>query len=209
MVWRLLSVLVIALTLVVNVFAVTALFDAWQLADTAWKPEFFDLGKYYTGPVTALAGMIQSPVQGLLGDRFELPCWWIHIFAIYAASAGAIWAGSMSVDERNQRVSQVKRGGASMLFPLAIAGTITSLIIQGFRNRIVSQFFTQHASTAIAYAVAVFGLYAAANWANLNLLEGAPAPGQEVQLVNDPSTSCTFNDGNVVEQMRQLAVSPI
>lgn len=205
MLWRLLSVLVIALTLVINVFAVTALFDAWQIADTGWKPAFYDLGKFYVGPVTALAQSIQSPIQGLIGDRFELPCWWIHILAIYAASAGAIWAGTMSRDERNQRIGHIQRGGVSMLFPLAILGTVTSLIIQGFRNRVVSQFFTQHTGTAFTYAIAVFGLYAAANWANLNLLTGSPSPGQEVQLVNDPATSCTFNDGNVMDQMRQLA----
>ncbi len=213
MIWRLLSVVVIALTLVVNVFAVTALFDAWQIADTAWKPEFYNLGALYVGPITALAGTVQEPLQALVGDRITLPCWWVHVFAIYAASAAAIWAGTMTAQERNQRIDDAKggviatllQGSMSIVFPLAILGTLSSLVVQGFRNRIVSTFLTQHMNTTIAYAVAVFGLYAAANWANINLLDSAPVADQEIQLINDPATSCTFNDGSVVERMRTLA----
>ncbi|NNU17600.1 hypothetical protein HK107_14810 [Parvularcula sp. ZS-1/3] len=188
MFWRAMSVLVIALTLVVNVFAVTALLDAWEIADTAWKPELYQLGKIYVVPIVLLSRTIDGPITSFLSEWFTLPCWWIHLFAIYGASAGAIWAGTMSVDERSNRISEIKRGGASIFFPLAIIGYIGSLIMQGFRNRVVSTFLAKHTGTALLYTIAVFGLYAAANWANANYLDGPPYPGQEVELKN--ATPC-------------------
>lgn len=203
MFWRAMSVLVIALTLVVNVFAVTALLDAWEIADTAWKPELYNLGRLYIVPVLLLANTVQAPLTAMLGDAIVLPCWWIHLFAIYAASAGAIWAGSMTVNERNERISEIKKGGISIFFPIAIIGYLSSLIIKGFRNRIVSTFFTQYTGTATFYAAAVFGLYAGANWANAHYLTSAPVPGQEIDLEN--SRPCSFKGQDIRQQMSNLS----
>ncbi|NRA29356.1 MAG: hypothetical protein HRU11_03765 [Parvularculaceae bacterium] len=186
MIWRALSVVWIAFTLLIQVFALTALFDAWQVADTAWRDPFAQAGRYYAIAINLIAQYVGTPAAGLMAEipilnQAELPCWWVHILAMYAAAASAVWVGSMSRDERNNRIAEVKRGGFSILWPLAIAGLIT----QGLRNQVVTSFARQHSGTVVFYGVASLALYAGANWANINVLTGAPAPGQEVSLVNE------------------------
>jgi hypothetical protein len=200
--WRALSAVVILATLVFNVFALTALLDAWEIADTAWREPFHMLGKIYVVPVMLLAETVQGPLSALVGDRIELPCWWIHVFAMYASSATAIYAGSMGRSERQKRVGEIMRGGASIFFPLAIVTYLGNLVVQGFRNRIVSRFLTQHNKTALLYAAGVLAVYAGANVANAELLSGDPAPDQEFSVKNE--VSCSFNDGDVIDQMMRL-----
>lgn len=185
MIWRALSVVWIAFTLIIQVFALTALFDAWELFDTAWRDPFAQLGRYYAIAINLVAQYVGNPMAGAVANlpvlnNIQLPCWWVHVLAMYAAAASAVWVGSMSRDERNNRIGEVKRGGMSILWPLAIAGLIT----QGLRNQVVTSFARQHSGTVMFYGIASLALYAGANWANINLLSGAPAPGQEVALVN-------------------------
>ncbi|MCQ8184814.1 hypothetical protein [Parvularcula maris] len=197
--WRLLSALVILASLVFNVFALTALLDAWEIADTAWRQPFHRLGALYEVPVRLLAETVQGPLSALVGDRIELPCWWIHVFAMYASSAAAIYAGSMGRAEREKRVGEIMRGGASIFFPLAIVTYLGNLIVQGFRNRIVSRFLTQHNKTALFYAAGVLGMYAGGNYINAEILTGPPAPGQEFSVKNEGT--CRFGDGDIVDQL--------
>jgi len=196
MIWRALSVVWIGITLVIQVFALTALFDAWEVFDTAWRDPFAQLGRYYAVVINLISQYVGGPMTGLMADlpvlkNVTLPCWWVHVLAMYAAAASAIWVGSMSRDERNERIGQVKRGGFSLMWPLAIA----SLITQGVNSRVVSTFARQHSGTVLFYAVAAIALYAGANWANLNVLTGPPAPGQEVSLVNAVKCPLVQTDG--------------
>ncbi|MEE4210510.1 MAG: hypothetical protein V2I43_14755 [Parvularcula sp.] len=186
------SILLIALSLVFNVFAVTALFDAWEVADTAWKAPFYKLGGLYLGVVTPVANLLTEPVSNLF--RMELPCWWIHLLAVYAASSLAIYAGAPSHNEDKSRVSLLKRGGISALWPTAAVG----MIAQGFRNRVVTRFLRRHTFTGLFYLVAVLGLYGAANWANINLIGGAPVPGQEVKIRNDVRCPVSLPPADVI-----------
>jgi hypothetical protein len=203
--WRLLSALVILASLVFNVFALTALLDAWEIADTAWREPFHMLGKLYVVPVMLLAETVQGPISALVGDRIELPCWWIHVFAMYASSAAAIYAGSMGRAEREKRVGEIVRGGASVFFPVAIFAYLGNLLIQGFRNRIVSRFLTQHNKTAVLYAAGVLGMYAGGNYVNAEVLTGDPAADQEFSVKNE--SSCRFNDGDIVDQLMRVMPS--
>lgn len=207
MFWRAMSVLAIAFTLVIQVFALTALFDAWELFDTAWRPELYQLGKYYMYATLIVSENVGGLGTTLFGDlpvmkNLVLPCWWVHVLAMYAAAAGAIYAGSMSRDERDRRIGQVKRGGMSIFWPLAIG----SLIIDGARNRVVSSFLKHHSNTALFYGVAALGLYAAANWANAEMLDGPPVPGQEIRLKNETPCPVTNSDA-ARDQLADLIVS--
>jgi hypothetical protein len=194
MLGRIGSILLIAVSLVFNVFAVTALFDAWEIADTAWKPELYRLGALYMGIVMPVADLLTDRVGALV--RTELPCWWIHLLAVYAASSLAIYAGSPDRDEDLSRVSTLKRGGLSAAWPLAAVG----MIVQGFRNRVVTRFLRRNTFTGLFYAVAVLGLYGAANWANINLVEGRPVPGQEVKLRNDVRCPVTLPPAELLRE---------
>lgn len=195
MFWRLLSVVWIGVSLVVQVFALTAILDALQLADTAWREPFYSAGKLYAVIITMISQYVGDPLTSFIAttpmaNRVTLPCWWPHLLAVYAAAGSAIWAGSMSRDERNERISQVKRGGMSIVWPLTIAG----LIIQGFRNKVVTSFFRQHIGTVALYVIVVFALYLGANWANIHLLTGLPGPGQEISLVNETTCQAVNTD---------------
>lgn len=194
LVWRLVSWGVIGASLVVQVFALTALLDAWQLADTAWKPEFYTLGKYYFIGATAVAQNVGSSVQDFLGDtaigrNIVMPCWWVHGVAVYAAAMLAIGAGTASKAQGGQRLRQMAMAGTSIIWPVAIAG----LVLQGLQNQVVMTFFRENTTKVILYVATVFAVYAGANWVNLNVLDGPPVPGQEVELINDAPCPAPVN----------------
>jgi len=178
MLWRVFSIIWIAVMLVINLFALTALLDAWEIADTAWKPEFYDLGIIYGAFTRTVASYVEDPIKSTLG--IELPCWWVHLFVIYAATASSIWIGSMTHEEGKERVSEIKRGGFSVAWALAALG----MLYQGVQNRYVTNYLRQHTGMGIVYLLSVLGLYGLANWTNSEYLDSAVVPGQEVALRN-------------------------
>jgi hypothetical protein len=108
----------------------------------------------------------------------------------------------MGRSEREKRVGEIMRGGASVFFPLAILTYLGNLIVQGFRNRIVSRFLAQHNKTAMLYVASIMGLYAASNYVNAEVLTGAPAADQEFSVKNE--STCRFNDGDIVDQLLRV-----
>ncbi|MEM1380545.1 MAG: hypothetical protein AAGH41_07970 [Pseudomonadota bacterium] len=189
MLGRLVGLLVIAFSLIIQVFAVTALFDAVELFDTAWREPFYTAGKLYAVGINVIA----NAVGGLIGDsvaRFPiaenilgglpLPCWWVHGLAIYAGASLGIWGGGLAFGNRQLKASAVARGGLFIAWPMAIA----SMLIQGLRNQPLASFTREHNGVTFFYIVAVLAMYAGANWANINVLTGPPGPNQEVMLKN-------------------------
>lgn len=196
MIGRGFSVLLIAVSLIIQVFALTAIFDALELFDTAWRAPFALLGNYYAVGITFVSEYVSGPIAGFLegsplGGAVTLPCWWIHLLAMYAAASLAVWSGSIKVDRHGHRVGEGVRGVFSMAWPLAIFG----ILAQGFRGHAVTNFARQHSGTTLLYGAAALGLYAAANWANINVLEGPPAPGQEVSIKNIVTCPLVNTDG--------------
>lgn len=190
MIGRLVGLLVIAFSLVIQVFALTALFDVFELFDTAWREPFYSLGQIYgmviiavgkglTGAVGHLTGAV--PSIGNVLSKITLPCWWVHALAVYLGASLGVWGGSLAIGGRKLQVNPFARGGLSIAWPAAFA----SMIVRGIRNRPVSSFVSHHSGVSAFYGIVALASYAFANWANVNLLTGDPVPGQEISIINE------------------------
>lgn len=186
MLGRLVALVVLAFSLAVQVFAVTALFDAFELFDTAWREPFYSAGKLYAIGVNLIAEHVGGTTTDLvdrtaLAGKLAVPCWWVHVMAMYLAAVLGIWGGSRAFGRRSVEANVFARGGLSLAWPAAFA----MLVFDGLRNRRVASFVKHNTTVSWFYGLTVLALYAGANWVNINVLTGTPPAGQEVSLEND------------------------
>ncbi len=161
---RLLAIIWVALTVGVNVFALTGLLYEFWGVSTNWQAPFSTMGKFYA----VLSDQIFSAAQGLLNDRFnfELPKWSVHALVAYAASASAVAASGLGIASREGFVDGVKSSGLSIAWPIGIV----FLVWKAVRLQIVSKFARDHSSILAGYLIAVGVCYFGATYVNNNHL---------------------------------------
>ena len=166
---RLLSVVWILTTIIVNVFALAALLRGFGLADTQWGQPLYGLGVIYHSLVAQGLEQAAPVFQRYLG--FAPPWWTAHLFVVYAASASAIAASGMGVARRATLTEGAQSAGLSVIWPIAIF----AFVLDAIRLRIVSRFAQDHAIALLIYVLAVAGGYAGARYVNAHHLEPAQA----------------------------------
>ncbi|MEM9837811.1 MAG: hypothetical protein AAF830_01515 [Pseudomonadota bacterium] len=190
MIGRLVGLLIIGFSLIIQVFAITVLFDTFELFDTAWREPFFAAGKLYGIAIATVANALTNvvgefasavPASQSILSRIVLPCWWVHVLAMYIGASVGIYGGTIAFGSRKIQVNEFLRGGLSVAWP----ATIAAKIFQGVRNQPVTNFVNHHNGVTFFYALTALAMYAGANWMNINVLTGPVGEGQEVSIIND------------------------
>lgn len=172
---RIVSVLLVAMTIAVNVFAATALLYDLGIEQTQWRQPFWGLGQIYG----AFVEHGYSGASGWLSDRFgvALPPWSAHLVVLYASTAFAVGASGIGVARRDNFTGGAASSGLSIAWPLAVLFFVWKAI----RLKIVSRFARDHSLILMLYVLATVGAYGAARYVNANVLSGEPVTAASIK----------------------------
>ena len=165
---RVFSLLLVFLTIFINVFALTGLFYALAVEQTAWRQPFWGLGQIYAGIADQSFSVVSQFVHNRVG--FKLPEWSVHLFVLYASSAFAIGASGLGVARRESAGERAASAFLSAAWPLAIALYTWKAI----RLRLVTNFARDHSLILVIYILVTIGVYVGARYINANVLSGEP-----------------------------------
>ncbi|MCI5046069.1 MAG: hypothetical protein MRY59_01105 [Aquisalinus sp.] len=150
---KILSVVWVLLTVVINAFALAGLLSSFGIAAPAWQGLLGTMNGLYTG----LAAPIYNTATDMITSRFDFtfPAWSVHALLAYAATASAVAVSGMGIARREDLVEGVKASGFSLAWPVGIV----FLIWKAIRFRLVSKFTRDHGLIVLLYFASVAGVY--------------------------------------------------
>lgn len=150
---RIVALLVVLATIVVNVFALSEMLSDLGLSDIAWNPPFLDAGRLYV----SFADKTVAALFDFALKRFNLtpPHWVVHAVIAYASTACAVGAGRLTISQYEGLAEQAKSSGFAVLWPVAFL----SFFIRSFQNRVVTRFAHEHSIVSVTYVATIAAVY--------------------------------------------------
>lgn len=165
---RILAFFWIVPTIMVNVFALDAMFIEFGETAIYWKQPLYGLDRLYL----LAAYNSFSPISDYFRRYYDiiLPQWMSHLLVSYIATASAIAASGMGVAQRDDFVDNARSAGASAIWPV----TLVAFLFQAIGLRLVTRFARDHSIAFLAYFIAVGTAYAGMAYINEYVLEKSP-----------------------------------
>ena len=180
---RILGYLWVAVTAVINVFALSALLSHFGLANNVWGDPFWSLGEAYR----ALVDNSFAQVAGVFMDNVGPERAWIaHALVAYVATASAIAVVRERGDDgtgRNGLADGLVGGLQDVVLSGAWIATLPVFLLNSVREFRLSRFANDHARAAVVYVFSVLVIYGGARYVNAAFLE-PPVDGTVMMLTN-------------------------
>ncbi len=163
---RVLTVLWIVVTIVINVIALAKLLQVFGLAPENWHQPFVLIGNLYD----TYAGQAFSATSNYVSQQYRvaLPMWLMPAFVLYVSMASAFVAASTGLMKRDT--------SAEALFGAVIhAGwifAVPAFVMDAIRFHVVTRFARQNTVLFFAYIVAFIIAYVIARFLNDDFLSG-------------------------------------